>query len=412
MAGLAAPERGRVELSDDEIAPPPGPPPSRRQVVGDFAPPPGPPLSHRQAASDDFAPPPGPPPSQSNNPFRQQATATTTSIPTPDFAPPAGPSPPAFSASDYAAPPPGPPPSSHGAAQPGAHDWQTLVPDTSLLPPPPDIFSGHDRSPATNADEADADAGEAWCAAHPLSAPLDLLDSAALLDGRRAGAVRLMAPTTVPPAAFRGRLDWLGGGVWRGRTEPRARDCCYVAHPPLYAVRRDSPLLGRREGKRTRARTVAYYEVRVLAEGNNKGGEIGLAIGFAALPYPTFRMPGWHRGSLAVHGDDGHRYVNDRWGGREFAAPMRMGETYGLGMVFTVVEEDAGRRIETEVFYTREGAEVGRWDLHEETDAEQDLPVTGLEGYHDLAAAVGSFGAVAFEAVFDPGKWKYKAEVY
>ncbi|OIW23931.1 hypothetical protein CONLIGDRAFT_116258 [Coniochaeta ligniaria NRRL 30616] len=270
-------------------------------------------------------------------------------------------------------------------------------------PPPPDIFSGHDRSPATNATEAEAEAGEAWCASHPLSAPLDL--DAAVLDGRRSGNVRLMAPEAGP---FRGKLEWLGGGVWRGKTDRKAGDYCYIGYPPLYAVKRDSPLVdgggGGGKGKRT-----VYYEVRVLGD-NKKEGEVALAIGYAALPYPSFRMPGWHRGSLAVHGDDGHRYVNDRWGGKDFVGPMRRGETYGLGVVFTAL---GGGRIETEVFYTAGGREVGRWNLHEETDAEQDLPVTGLEGYHDLAAAVGSFGDVSFEVVFEPGKWAYKGvEVY
>ncbi|KAJ9151681.1 SPRY domain-containing protein [Coniochaeta hoffmannii] len=416
MAELSAPERNRVELSGDEIAPPPGPPPSHRQAADEFAPPPGPPLAARNQhddvapppgpppshRADDFAPPPGPPPSQSNNPFRQQQPTATTH--TSDFSPPPGP-PPAFSGKggggdDYTAPPPGPPPSH---SKPAAHDWETLVPDTSLFPPPPDIFSGYDRSPATNATEAEAEAGEAWCAAHPLSPPLDL--DASVLDGRRVGSVRLMAPEAGQP--FKGKLEWMGGGVWRGRTDKQAGDYCYIGYPPLYAVKRDSPLVSGKGGKRT-----VYYEIRVLPD-NKKEGEISIAIGYAALPYPSFRMPGWHRGSLAVHGDDGHKYINDRWGGKEFTQPMKRGETYGLGMVFKVVE--ATGRIETEVFYTREGREVGRWNLHEETDAEQDLPVTGLEGYHDLAAAVGSFGGCSWEAVFEPGRWKYREvanEVY
>lgn len=61
-----------------------------------------------------------------------------------------------------------------------------------------------------------------------------------------------------------------------------------------------------------------------------------------------------------------------------------------------------------EVFFTRGGREVGRWDLHEELDAETDLPVTGLEGYHDLAIAVGTFGAVSAEVVLDRSQWLFK----
>ena len=132
-------------------------------------------------------------------------------------------------------------------------------------------------------------------------------------------------------------------------------------------------------------------------------------MGFTALPYPSFRLPGWHRGSLAVHGDDGHKYINDRWGGRDFTSPFRKaGERLGVGMTFSA----NNGRIETSVFFTRDGREVGRWDVHEEGDAEQDLPVTGLEGYHDLSCAIGTCGEVRFEVVLEPGRWAYRPAGY
>jgi hypothetical protein len=36
------------------------------------------------------------------------------------------------------------------------------------------------------------------------------------------------------------------------------------------------------------------------------------------------------------------------------------------------------------------------------------LPVTGLEGKHDLCCAIGAFDATDFEVVFDPSKWLYR----
>jgi hypothetical protein len=316
------------------------------------APPPGPPPSH---ARDEFAPPPGPPPTK-----RQE--------------------------DDYIAPPPGPPPSSKPE-----HDWETLVPDTSLFPPPPDLFSGFERSPTSNATEAEAEAGEQWCRAHPLCPPSEL--EAAVLEGRKTGSIRLIAPEG---AVFRGKIDWVGQGIWKGKTDKKCGDTCLIAFPPLYAVRADSPLASG-TGKKT-----IYYEVRV---GHDNPQEVGLALGYAALPYPNNRMPGWHRGSLAVHGDDGHKYINDRWGGKTFTQPMKRGETYGIGMTFAA---QAGGRIETDIFYTRQGQEVGRWNLHEETDAKEDLPVTGLEGYHDLSCAVGTYQETSFEVIFNPSRWLYR----
>lgn len=140
--------------------------------------------------------------------------------------------------------------------------------------------------------------------------------------------------------------------------------------------------------------------------------------------YKYHSMPGWHRGSLAVHGDDGHKFVNDRWGGKDFTKPFKKGEVVGIGMTFspgagaapTSSEKGsggpsggaAGTVIETEVFFTRNGKLDGRWNLHESLDAQEDLPVTGLEGYHDLVVSVGTFGQVGAEVVLDPRGWAYK----
>ncbi|KAK4444263.1 hypothetical protein QBC34DRAFT_415432 [Podospora aff. communis PSN243] len=347
-----------AELSSGDFAPPPGPPPSHNQN-SDYAPPSGPPPGHN--AGSDFAPPPGPPPSHAK----------------PDL--------------DYTAPPPGAPPK---------HDWEIAVPDTSLFPPPPAIFSGWYTSPTSNATEEEAKKGEAWCEAYPLIAPL-ALDSAAI-SLLRTNSIRLMTPTP----NFLGTLTCTAPGVWSGATQPDSTDSCILGYPPLYSVREHSPLAT------GRPKTI-YYEV--LVKGTSSSNpfhssakeDICLAIGFTALPYPNFRMPGWHRGSLAVHGDDGHKFINDRWGGKSFTEPFRRGETYGIGMTFTV---GTGGRIETNVFFTRQGRMSGGWNLHEETDAKEDLPVTGLEGYHDLSCAVGTYKAVAFDVVFDPARWLYKPE--
>jgi hypothetical protein len=323
-----------------------------------------------------------------------------------------------FDDDDDFAPPPGPPPSQQQQQQQPQHDWEQAVPDTSLFPPPPDIFSGWDRSPANNATEEQAEAGEAWCREYPLSPPTDLQQGAANPGLMRAGGVvpRLIAP---PPGVF-GKGSSLaesggpGSGTWTVRTDRRAGDCCLIGYPHAYLVQRDSPLAT------GRAKTV-YFECRV---GSSLGEEAGLAVGFQALPYPPFRMPGWHRGSLAVHGDDGHKYVNDRWGGKDFTGPFGKGEVVGIGMVLSPVggvvpsgvkgdgdgkgKGKGAEGIQVEVFFTRGGREVGRWDMHESLDFEKDLPITGLEGFHDLTVAIGTYGAVTAEVVLDPSRWLFK----
>ncbi|KAJ4290767.1 hypothetical protein N0V88_006516 [Collariella sp. IMI 366227] len=275
-----------------DYAPPPGPPPSQRPLGntgGDFAPPLGPPPSHAAAARNDYMPPPGPPPSHgahAGNDFTLPPGPPPSYPAGNDFAPPPGPPPSHRPQEDlnYTQPPPGPPPShrahddmSYMAPPPGPpppasqpkpqHDWETVVPDTSLFPPPPSFFSGWDYSPAHNATEQEADAGDAWCAQHPLSAPITL-------DGHAIAALNSHNPRLMQPSNFRGTLTCTGPGLWAGRTDSAP---AYPSHNP-------------------------------------RPGDICLSLGFTALPYPSFRMPGWHRGSLAIHGDDGHRYVNDAYG--------------------------------------------------------------------------------------------------
>jgi hypothetical protein len=69
---------------------------------------------------------------------------------------------------------------------------------------------------------------------------------------------------------------------------------------------------------------------------------------------------------------------------------------------------EARTPLDVEVFLTRDGRVDGSWNLHEEGDAVEDLPVDGLEGYNDLFAAVGMFEVVEFEILFAEGVWMYR----
>ncbi|EFW98503.1 hypothetical protein CMQ_4355 [Grosmannia clavigera kw1407] len=322
----------------------------------------------QQEQYEQYAPPPGPPP-----------TLGTAGSPAKT----------ANNSDDYA-PPPGPPP--------GQHDWQSAVPDTALFPPPPAVFETWERSPANNASAAESEAGAAWCREHELQLP-----SAASADLTADPWARQVVAAhdtgLIRPPGFCGSLQRLRPGVWAVQTTRAAADTCLLGYPALYAPSLHSPLL-------SSTGQTAYYEVFVRPD--SRDDEIGLALGMAALPYPAFRLPGWHRGSLAVHGDDGHRYVVDDLGGRSFTRPFRRGDTYGLGMRFVPATTTTGRSIDVEVFFTRNGTIDGRWDLHEEVDANCAADLTGLEGFHNISAAIGTFDAVSFEVRFDPALWAYK----
>ncbi|OQO01976.1 hypothetical protein B0A48_12449 [Cryoendolithus antarcticus] len=347
---------------DDGYNLPPGPPPMMHETQTGYHPPPGPPPSF---AGGDYQPPPGPPPSNSSKDS--------------EYAPPPGP-PPAQKSSEPAPPP---------------YDPWMAVPDNALLPPPPSFKQ--DTSPTANADYDDATRGHTWIRNNPLWQPRQ--HDQQTLTRISYGDVRL----TTPPNTKNVSLECRRPGQTHIRTTSKCTDTIFLSDIPVYAALSDNPLMTER------AKTV-YFEIQVLAMGSNTpgSGDAGIAIGFVAPPYPSWRLPGWHRASLGVHGDDGRRYVDDSYGGKDFTHAFRRGDVVGIGMHYQIPHQ-AGGKSRCEVFYTRNGKREGSWDLHEERDRDQEEgDVTGLEGENDLLAAVGCFGGVQFEARFRKEEWKFR----
>jgi len=137
--------------------------------------------------------------------------------------------------------------------------------------------------------------------------------------------------------------------------------------------------------------------------------DAGVAIGYFAPPYPPFRLPGWQRGSLAVHSDDGRRYVANPDGGLDFTAPFRAGETIGLGMTFSLPSsyEKQGPELDVEVFFTRDGRKVAGWNLLRDSDVQSEK-TEGIEGRHDIFPAIGVFGPTDVTMNFGEDSWLYR----
>lgn len=342
-----------------------------------------------ESSQHQYAAPPGPPPSHRNSKDEQYS-----------YAPPAGPPP---GQADYLQPSHSPPTHLQPSAEPPPyHDW-TIIEDTALLPPPPSL--GHETSPSGNASLSDADRAHHWCRMYPKIQPHQ--PTAAQYDSVKTGEIRL-----VKPREYQGTLSMTGAGTWSGSTAAGGKEACLLSSLPCYFAIPDSPLV-------TGQKKVIYFEVKVKSYGRGRGGDASsLALGYCAMPYPTWRMPGWERGSLAVHGDDGRRYVNDSWGGKDFTGAIQPGETVGLGMEFSIPDAPPSYGstpaqtpiVKVEVFLTRNGIREAGWSLHEELDAQNDLGVYGLDGQFDLYAAIGTFGGVDYEVYFH-GKshlWSYQ----
>ncbi|RMD42984.1 hypothetical protein DV735_g2106, partial [Chaetothyriales sp. CBS 134920] len=272
---------------------------------------------------------------------------------------------------------------------PPYHDWMS-VPDTALLPPPPAF--PQQASSTNNASYQSAEAAHEWCDQNRVYTPS--VPNQALRDAVAAGQLDLLRP---PASVKNFALKQIAPGTWRCRTKQTQSDVILLSNLPLYFASVDSPL-------RSGVGKVIYYELKVLAINDPQSG---IAIGFAAKPYPPWRLPGWHRASLAVHGDDGRRFVNDSWGGRDFVGPFQVGDVVGLGIHF-LPQELGGEMVKTKAFFTRNGAEEGRWDLDEERDAEMDQGIFGLQGELDQYPAVGVFGGVELEVCFRKDEWRYR----
>jgi hypothetical protein len=137
--------------------------------------------------------------------------------------------------------------------------------------------------------------------------------------------------------------------------------------------------------------------------------ECGVAIGFFAPPYPPFRLPGWQRGSVAIHSDDGRRYVSNDEGGVDCTTPFRVGETVGVGLSFSVAAYAAGRspKLEMDVVVSKDGRRVAGWNLERQSDAAVEH-LEGLRGEMDLFPAIGVFGETEVEVNYGEASWLYR----
>ena len=349
----------------------------------------------------------------SNAPIsRNPTSAQSPGMSNPDGAPPS-----------YPTTQPSPPTTNPSDPSPPYHDW-TSIPDTSLLPPPPSL--GHSFSPTANATEESAIRGTAFCNTNPLFAPRTLTPT-------ELSSLSTQQLTLTKPSEYIGDLTLTTPTSYKCRTSTTCPDCSLIPNLPLYLASAFIEPITR--ATRPPPQTI-YFEIHIDSLGQHDAvGESVLALGFVAAPYPTFRLPGWHRASIGVHSDDGRKYVNDPWGGKDFTDSFRVGDAIGLGMSFAASEAPPRYRVDrgegaamesggapregsaagvgdlgalkVEVFFTRNGVKVGGWDVNEELDTQQDGDVVGLRGERDLYPVIGVCGGVDFRVMFGSEGWLY-----
>ena len=287
-----------------------------------------------------------------------------------------------FENSDGIVPPPGPPPG-YSAQDPEAQNQQYLPP--GYRAPPKSIF----QPLYSHAPDDERDWGDHYTNAYPIYPPriMQPFEQQALT----AGNIMLVCP---PPLEFpldtsnrfKGQVQQnQGEGTAYVRSYSDSVDTTFVSSLPIY-----SPHMNHLRGPSGNRKF--YFEILITELGDPENASI--AIGFVCLPYPVFRLPGWHRGSVAVHSDDGRRYVNDSLSGKPFVAPFRQGDTIGIGISLDRMA----------VFLSRNGHFEQEWSMVTDisqsgrgVDPDRDYKdggIEGLEGDKDIYAAVGVYGDV------------------
>ncbi|KAI8360015.1 concanavalin A-like lectin/glucanase domain-containing protein [Blakeslea trispora] len=90
----------------------------------------------------------------------------------------------------------------------------------------------------------------------------------------------------------------------------------------------------------------SYWEVKVL----QLNDQDRLAIGLATSPYPRWRIPGWHRHSIAYHSNTGCLFASDPVYARAYGPQIKEGDVIGVGYLC-----HSGT-----IFFTRNGQNLGK----------------------------------------------------
>lgn len=126
-----------------------------------------------------------------------------------------------------------------------------------------------------------------------------------------------------------------GSGLIDVKTNAQCEDVCLLSNLPIMAGLYDI------QGK-----TGVYFEVLI----EKMNGVI--AIGTACRPYPSFRLPGWHRDSAGFHLDDLRKFFENSDGGQDYQGigitRIKAMDTVGCGYEFSTGS----------LFYTYNGARL------------------------------------------------------
>ena len=201
---------------------------------------------------------------------------------------------------------------------------------------------------------------------------------------------------------------------WRVATKPRSRESCFTTSLPLYSARHHSPLA-------TGEPFTIYFEGQIR-RGNSEDVP-WLALGFVAERDEALCMPGVERGGIGIHCYKGMLYINGKPAENLGTAGFDTAQRVGIGLTMSRRDsrsqqvDDAqatstpSSSINVEVFLSRDGEGVGAWSINNLSTQSDSILLEGLNGSHDLYAAVGTKREVNVDIFFKEHRkyWRYGA---
>lgn len=127
---------------------------------------------------------------------------------------------------------------------------------------------------------------------------------------------------------------------------------------------------------------VYYWEVKLY----DKAPNTEVSIGLATKPYPSFRLPGWSRYSVAYFASDGFKSHNYPFTASSHGPPLNEGDVLGVGY----------RPRTGTVFFTRNGRKME--DAYAGLQRFNLFPIVGANGPCTLHVNLGQAGFVFIEA--------------
>ncbi|KAL4871276.1 hypothetical protein BDV12DRAFT_183913 [Aspergillus spectabilis] len=126
---------------------------------------------------------------------------------------------------------------------------------------------------------------------------------------------------------------------------------------------------------------VYYWEAKIY----DKPESTLIAIGMSTKPYPLFRLPGYHRASVAYE-STGHRRHNQPFASIPYGPPLTQGDVVGVGY----------RPRSGTIFFTRNGKKLE--DVLHGQKSQNFFPTIGANGPCTVHVNFGQMGFVFIEA--------------